>query len=387
MTARGRPWGAKAATAAAVAWALSGCGVGSAPPSPAPSSSSSSSASWPSSSASGATGVPGAEGHEVVVYTSVDQVFSEPVLQAFEAATGVKVRAVYDTEEAKSTGVLNRLLAEAASPRADVFWSGDPVRPFVLVKRGLVAPYVSPEAAGIPAAFKAADGTWTGFAARARVLLVNTTRVAAADRPRSVRDLADPRWKGAVAVANPLFGTTTMHVAALVAAWGEPAAHSFLDALKANGVRLATSNGDVKRLVAAGEVAFGLCDTDDAHEALADGAPVEVVYPDQDPPAAVSGTTAVPTAPLGTLVMPTSVVVLKGGPHPDDARRLVDFLLSAEVERRLADAAAHMPLRAGVPSPPGVRRAGELRAMTVDFARVADAMEADQPWLREWVGL
>src|SRR3989442_15280322 len=100
---------------------------------------------------------------EVVVYTSVDQVFSEPVFKEFERQTGVAVQAVFDTEETKSTGVLNRLLAEAQSPRADVFWSGDPVRPFILIGRGLVEPYVSPNAAGIPPAFKATDGARTGL--------------------------------------------------------------------------------------------------------------------------------------------------------------------------------------------------------------------------------
>ncbi len=159
----------------------------------------------------------------VVVYTSVDQVFSEPVLRAFERQSGVRVRAVFDTEETKSTGVLNRLIAEAKNPQADVFWSGDPVRPFVLVKRGLVEPYVSAQAAGLPAAFKAPDGTWTGIAARARVLLVNRTLVRDAERPSSIRDLADPRFKGRAAIANPLFGTTTMHVAALFSVWGEDA--------------------------------------------------------------------------------------------------------------------------------------------------------------------
>jgi len=106
---------------------------------------------------------------EVVVYTSVDQVTAEPVLKDIERATGLHVRAVYDTEETKSTGVLNRLIAEGDHPQADVFWSGDSVRPALLVQRGLVLPYVSPAAAAIPAAFKAADGSWTGIAARARI--------------------------------------------------------------------------------------------------------------------------------------------------------------------------------------------------------------------------
>lgn len=311
--------------------------------------------------------------NEVVVYTSVDQVFSEPIFRAFERETGIAVRAVFDTEETKSTGVLNRLIAEAERPQADVFWSGDPVRPFLLTRRGLVEPYVSPAAAGLPAGLRAADGTWTGFAARARVLLVNKDRVPAGEMPRSIRDLASPRWRGQTAIANPLFGTTTMHVAALFAAWGEEEAKGFLGNLQANGVRIASSNGEVKRLVVAGEVAFGLTDTDDANEALKEGAPVEVVYPDQEG--------------LGTLVMPTSVVLLRGGPHPETGRRLVDYLLSEEVERRMAEAAAHMPLRAGVPTPANVRRVSHLRAMEVDYARVAAEMERIQPWLRSWAGL
>jgi iron(III) transport system substrate-binding protein len=310
---------------------------------------------------------------EVVVYTSVDQVVSEPILREFEKQSGLTVRAVFDTEETKSTGVLNRLVAEAGHPQADVFWSGDPVRPFVLVKRGLVAPYESPNAAGIPPDFRAADGTWTGFAARVRVLLVNKNRVSASATPRSIRDLADPRWKGATAIANPLFGTTTMHVAALFSTWGEEQGRAFLQALKENQARIVSSNGEVKRLVASGEVAFGVADTDDAQEALADHAPIEVVFPDQDG--------------IGTLVMPSTVSLMRGSPHPEAGKKLIDYLLRPEVERRLAEAAAHVPLRAGVQTPPGVKRAGEFKAMQVDYSRVADEMERMQPWLKGWVGL
>src|SRR5207237_10070281 len=173
----------------------------------------------------------------VMSYTSVDQVSAEPVFREGERQAGLAVRAVFDTEETKSTGVVNRLIAEAASPQADVFWSGDPVRPFLLVKRGLVEPYVSPNAAAIPAAFKAADGTWTGFAARARVLLVNTTRVDEASMPRSIIDLANPHWSGDAAIANPCFGTTTMHVAALFAAWGDDQARAFLADRRRTAVR------------------------------------------------------------------------------------------------------------------------------------------------------
>jgi iron(III) transport system substrate-binding protein len=311
-----------------------------------------------------------ADKQEVVVYSSVDQVFAEPVLRQFEASAKVRVRAVFDTEETKSTGVLNRIIAEANHPQADVFWSGDPMRPYQLIRRGLVEPYAPRSAAALPPHAKGAE--WTGVAARARVLLVNTDQVAT-DPPRSIRDLANPTWKNRVAIANPLFGTTTMHVAALFSLLGDAEAQRFLDSVKANGVRIAASNGEVKRLVSAGEVAWGVTDTDDAIDALAAGAPVRIVFPDQDH--------------IGTLVMPTSVVVLRGARNANAARDLVEYLASPETEKYLAEHGAHLPLQPRVAVPQALSTAAELRAMKVDYGELAATIERIQPWLREWAGL
>src|SRR3990167_10802341 len=82
-------------------------------------------------------------GNEVIVYTSEDKIFSEPVLQEFGKKTGIKVRVIYDTEETKSTGVVNRLIAEKDNPQADVFFIWDPIRPVLLKTKGLTTPYVS----------------------------------------------------------------------------------------------------------------------------------------------------------------------------------------------------------------------------------------------------
>jgi iron(III) transport system substrate-binding protein len=308
---------------------------------------------------------------EVVVYSSVDQVFAEPVLRQFEATSKIRVRAVFDTEETKSTGVLNRIIAEAAQPQADVFWSGDPMRPYQLIRRGLIEPYTARSADALPAHAKGAEG-WTGISARARVLLVNTEKVPG-DPPTSIRQLADPRWKNQVAIANPLFGTTTMHIAALFELWGETETKRFLDSVKANGVRIAASNGEVKRLVSAGEVACGVTDTDDAQDALANGAPVRIVFPDQDG--------------IGALVMPTSVVIIRGARHASAARELVEYLASPITEQYLAEHGAHMPLRPGVRPPATLSAPGGLRAMSVDYGALATTIERIQPWLREWAGL
>jgi iron(III) transport system substrate-binding protein len=85
--------------------------------------------------------------------------------------------------------------------------------------------------------------------------------------------------------------------------------------------------------------------------------------------------------------MPTSVVVMAAAPHPEPARRLVDYLLSADVEKRMAEAAAHIPLSRDVAPPAGWKGIASIDAMPVDYAQVADEVERIEPWLRTWAGL
>src|SRR5437016_3742845 len=101
------------------------------------------------------------------------------------------------------------------------------------------------------------DGYWTGFAARARVLIVNTNLD---QRPTSVLSYTDPRWRGKTVIANPLFGTTTDQIAALFVLWGDDRARNFMQKLRDNGVKTSPSNGDSADLVARGESAFSLVD-------------------------------------------------------------------------------------------------------------------------------
>ena len=312
-------------------------------------------------------------GSEVVVYTSEDKIFSEPVLQAFEKKTGIKVRAIYDTEETKSAGLVNRLIAEKDSPRADVFWSGDPVRPALLEFKGLVTPYISATSSDIPKIYKDEDGHWAGFSARARIILYNTDLVIMDERPLSIFDLAKPMWRGQVAIANPLFGTTSIHMAALFIILGDEKAKKFLDDLKANGVKIVSSNSEVRRLVARGEVKMGITDTDDANVAVKEGKPVKVVFPDQ--------------TSIGTLIMPNMVCLIKNSQNPENGKKLIDYLLSAEVEKSLAWAAcAQMPLRYDVRTPADVLTIDAVKGINVNYHDVAKKLGEIGEFLKQWAG-
>lgn len=308
----------------------------------------------------------------VVVYVSVDQVFSEPILKDFERETGIKVKAVYDTEETKSTGVMNRLIAEKGNPQADVYWANEPIRAEVLKQLGIAASYISPNTRDIPDAFKDPEGYWTGFSARARVLIVNK-RVK--DKPTSIMDYIDPRWKGKAVIANPLFGTTTDMIVALFDIWGNESTKKFMEEMKKNEVKISTSNGESADLVASGEFDFSLVDSDDAINRIRQGKPVEMIRPDQFKDG------------IGCLLLPNATILIKGAPHTENAKKLIDYLLSKETERKLAlTDAAQIPLHPGVETPPDVLKIENIKIMRIDYAKVAQNLQGIQPFLKMWVG-
>lgn len=306
---------------------------------------------------------------EVVVYTALDQIYSEPILKAFESKTGIRARAVYDLEAAKTTGLVSRLMAERDRPRCDVFWNNEIVQTIRLKSEGVLDVYRSPNAESIPATFKDPEGTWTGFAARARVLAYNTDLVSDDDAPKTLSELLDPRWKGKLGMAYPLFGTTSTHAAVLFGWWGEEKARGFFEALHKNDVQILEGNMTACRAVADGELPIALTDTDDANLLQSQGRPLRWHLIDHDGE--------------GALLIPNTVAVMKNGPNPDEARELVDFLLSPEVEERLAAArSAQIPLHPGVAAPPEVEAMARSRFMEVDFADAATRIESSADFLK-----
>lgn len=325
-------------------------------------------------------------GPEVVVYTALDSEFSQPILDQFAAETGIYVLPKFDTESTKTVGLAEAIRAEAARPRCDVFWNNEILNTLRLQREGLLAVCRPRAAEDYPAMYRSPDGLWYGFAARARVLVVNTDLVPAAERPDSIFDLADPKWRGRCAMAKPLFGTTATHAACLFAVLGEERAREFFQAVKHNQVQILSGNRQVALSVGAGRVAFGLTDTDDAMIELEKGMPVAIVYPDQPPPeprATVAGSTAA-EEPLGTLFIPNTLAVIEGGPHPESAQQLIEYLLSPEVETRLAQGrSAQIPLGRRVRVEPRVVSPRTIKPMQVDFQAAADQWDTAARFVRD----
>ena len=311
---------------------------------------------------------------EVVVYTALDREFSAPIFEEFTEQTGIRVRPKYDSEASKTVGLVNLIMNERERPRCDVFWNNEIINTYRLDDEGLLQPYESPVGGEYPAEYRSPMGTWYGFAARARILLVNRELVGEADRPTSIRDLADPKWAGRVGIAKPLFGTTASHAACLFATLGSEAAEDFF-AEVVNNARIYPGNRQVAQAVAVGQLAFGLTDTDDARVEIEAGMPVEMVYPDQEPEG------------LGTLFIPNTLMIIEGCRHPEAARQLVDFLLSPEIEGRLAEGpSAQIPLHPGSKAAVRVATPQEKKAMNPGFGEAADGWERSAQYLQTLTG-
>jgi iron(III) transport system substrate-binding protein len=174
-----------------------------------------------------------------------------------------------------------------------------------------------------------------------------------------------------VGIAKPLFGTTATHAACLFTAWGEEKAKQFFRRLKDNA-RIMSGNKQVAQTVSGGQLAFGLTDTDDAIGELEKGMDVAIIYPDQG----ADG--------LGTLFIPNTLAILKGCPHPAEARKLVDYLLTPAIEEQLANSeSAQIPLHPAAKTSPRVQSPATVRAMQVDFEAAAKHWDEVARFLRD----
>jgi len=309
---------------------------------------------------------PGDATKTIVVYTSVDQVYSEPVFRAFENETGIHVMAVYDVEATKTTGLVNRLIAEKARPQADVFWSGEFSQTIVLKNKSILAQYQSPSAADIPARFKDSDGYWTGFGGRARIFIVNTALLTPSQYPHSMYAMLDDKYPGkTIGIPYPMFGTAATHAAALYCYLGKEKARTFYSSLYNRGVRVVDGNSVVRDLVADGQLAWGVTDTDDACSAIENGKNVTIIIPDQG------------DGEMGTLVIPNTVALIAGAPHPAEAKTFMDYLLDRKSESAMvASGWIQIPVR-DIPGSPCINSTG-IKTIPVTYQDTYDALQPAQ---------
>lgn len=311
----------------------------------------------------------GAGAGRVVLYSSLDAHMLRPVLAAHRAEGGDRVALAGDTEATKTTGLVERLLAERDRPRGDVWWSSEPFATIRLAREGVV------------------ERPWRMVGRRARVVAINTARVAIDPDPaRGVRhprqfheglaELPVSRWRGRIGVARPRFGTTRGAIAYELVRRGEAAYAAWLELLKQREVRLYDGNSAVVRGLAQGEIDAGFTDSDDALIVMPQGWPIGILQgggPDATP----------------MMGIPTTIALIRGGPNAEGGRRLIEFLSSPRTERVLIESEARFaPLEesAGVggSDPADVARRSRAFAGVVVPSDLEAIEAAIEPALAMW---
>ncbi len=318
----------------------------------------------------------------LVVYCTHDLVYAEPVLEEFTRQTGIEVTIVGDTEATKSLGLIERLLREGDQSPCDLFWNNEVLGTIRLQRLGLLAAYNGPASQRIPERFKDREGHWHGFAGRMRVWIaresLSVEGLALSERRGSTnsppsssdpqRSTLNPQPSSRMAIAKPLYGTTFTQFAMLWKLHGPEATKREHLELVEQGCRFVAGNAMVRDMVAGGSCDIGMTDTDDVFAARDAGHKVSMH------PIRIDGK---------TLCIPNTVALLKSSDRSDQARQLLEYLLSEEVELQLAKTARQIPLG----KVPAEKIPEEVRPLVVwasESWNVADAADVAEDCL-EWL--
>lgn len=243
-----------------------------------------------------------------------------PVVANFEAKyPGVRI----NVTGGRDIDIMIKILAEAKAGglQADLVEGPSVVKP--LREAGLIQPYVPEAAAKLAPNHKDAKGDWNAVLVHYLVPAVNTELVKPADEPKSLEDLLDPKWKGKMAWTGEMtIAGPPGFIGSVLNAYGEEKGMAYLEKLGAQKVATIPSNPRVVLdQVIAGQYAIGLV-TYNHHSAIsiAKGAPVKWL----------------PVNPaIGAMARE---VLLKGGPHPNGAKLLINYLLSPEGQKVIQEA-------------------------------------------------
>jgi iron(III) transport system substrate-binding protein len=285
---------------------------------------------------------------EVRVHATVGDAHTAVLVQAARASGIAAVRVV------------------ATPAEAEVLWLGEPAE--VLALGALVRPAALPAHADVDTRLLDGRGRFLPVGARARVLLVNP-KAKLPFEPQNLRDLADARASGRVALVGLDSDEGAATVAALRLTFGEESVTRFVEALAKNDPQVAASDAEVRDRVAQGDAAFGLVGSESAAAGAASAAGLQVVFPDQQG--------------RGAVLLPTAVALTTNA--SGEAAKLAHWLAGLEAEQVLvARIPGLMPLRDGVPVPVGVQPTLSVRARIIDWDRFAEQKRQAREALKGW---
>jgi len=300
-----------------------------------------------------------AGGGNLLIYSVINEDETKALIDLFAKKTGVKAEYL----RAATGELLNRVIAEKGSPQADLLLGGAESIHVSAAKAGALEAYVSPGARAIPDYARAEDGAWTGFCVLTLGIGVNEERFnekfPGKALPRTWDDLADPDYKGELVFTDPVKSQTGyLFLQSQLQSRGEEAGWEFFKRLAPLAAQLPGSGNAPPQLVGRGEYAIGVAYVHALQLYADQGFPVKIIIPPESP---------------GEV---DAVSVIKGGPNGANARKFVDFMLSAEAQELFAALSRSIPVNPEAKTPEGAATIDQLRLQEYDAAKAGAEREA-----------
>jgi iron(III) transport system substrate-binding protein len=293
----------------------------------------------------------------LVVYSGRDEELVGPLLDAFEAESGITIKVRY----ANSIEMAAQLLEEGDRTPAQVFLSQEAGALGALSEAGLLAELPADVTDAVDPQYTSADGTWVGLTGRARVIAYDGEELTESDVPTSVFDLTDARWKGQVGIA-PTNASFQSFVTALRVLEGEEATEAWLRGLVANDAQIFPRNGAILEAVNTGAIDVGLINHyywfQQAAEVGAANMRAQLQYGEP-------GTAS-------ALVNVTGAGVLAPSADNAEALEFVRYLLSTEGQDYFVAQTTEYSVVPDGPTPADAPALDDIRGPELDFADLAD---------------
>lgn len=309
----------------------------------------------------------------LVVYSGRAERLIKPVLDEFQSKSGIHIELL----SSGTTELVNRLQAEGEHTPADVFLTNDAGSLEHARELKLLRPMNMREVErAIPSQFRAPDNSWIGLSGRFWIVVYNTTLVTP-DQIKSLLDLAQPHWKGNIAIPNSGSEYLQAGVSVIKATFGDERTKQFLQGLKTNaGTQVYQKSSQIVEAVAKGQVAVGIVNHYYIyrHLAIQPTAPIAAFMPDQQ------------EGGMGAIMNVSGIGVTRASKHVDNAKLLIEFLVAQAGQKLFADLDKEYPLHPDVKADPALVDRHAFRAALVPLARLAELREPTLT-LIEQVGL
>lgn len=298
-----------------------------------------------------------AETGKLVVYSSRNEKFVQPLLDKFKAETGIEVLALHEVN-------LNKIKEEANNVQADIFISNDIGALENLRMSGLLQGSNPAGIETIGTNYRAADNSWIALSARTRVLMYNKALITEEEMPKTIWELTDTKWKGQFAVTRGGNASMIGHVSALRYQWGDEKAQEWVAKIKENAGAIMQGHGDIRRAVGSGEFKFGLVNNYYYHQQLREPSDnnVGAIYPDQA------------EGEMGAVVNAAGVGYIKGAPNEASAKQFLTWILLPENQREFSYASMEVPVN------PNIEAIGEAAKISDYKAHAMPLSELGKYW-------